>query len=141
MPMRSIPIRRKLTTVILLTCGIVLFLACSAFITYEFFTIRSAMARGLTTRAEIIAANCAGALAFQRPDDATEVLATLRGDPRMLAACIYDEQGRIFATYPSNAPAAKFPSLPQKSGTHFNSSSLQTFSPIYHATVCTARSI
>jgi PAS domain S-box-containing protein len=131
MPLRSTPIQRKLMTVILLTCGVVMLLACSAFITYEFITIRSGMVRSLMTRSEIIAASCERALALQRPDDTTEVLLALRSDPRMLAACVYDKQGHLFATYPSNAPAASFPKLPQIFGVRFESSSLVVFGPIH----------
>ena len=117
-------------TVMLLTCSAVLLLTCAGFIAYEVITLRKGMVQGLTTRAEIIAANSSAALAFDTPSDAADVLAALETDPRMVAACIYDNQGRIFAVFPRRASTAAFPSAPGKSGHQFGSEQLEVFSPI-----------
>ena len=132
MALRNTPIQRKLMTVLLLTSGIVLVLTCVAFITYEVITLRKNLVRGMTTRAEIIAANSSAALAFDAPTDAEEVLAALGADPRLIAACIYREDGAIFATYPKNAPVQIFPASPRGRAFEFGSDHLAVFTPVVH---------
>jgi hypothetical protein len=105
-----------LTTVRLLTSGAVLLLTCAGFVTYEVITLRKGMVRGLTTRAEIIAASSTAALALRDVENANDVLSALRADPRMVTACIYDGEGKVFARYPTNAPLGSFPSLPGQAG-------------------------
>jgi len=126
--LRNIPIRRKLMTVNLLTSGTVLLLTCAAFITYEVVTLHKSMIQGYTTRAQIIAANSTAALAFQNESDATDVLGALKTDRHMMAACIYDDAGKIFAKYPSTAPAEIFPASSGKSG--YRGGHLEIFSPV-----------
>ena len=116
MRLRDIPIRRKLMAALLLTSGAVLLLACAAFITYEFVTLHKSMLESYTTRAEILAANSTAALAFQNQADATEVLGALKLDPRVMAACLYDEKGKVFAKYPADAAPGAFPAEPGESG-------------------------
>jgi PAS domain S-box-containing protein len=117
-------------TIILLTSGMVLLLTCATFVTYEIVTLPSSMVRGLMTRAQIIAANSTAALAFENEADATDVLHALKSDPRMLAACIYDKNGKVFARYPTNALAADFPPAPSRSGHRFESAHLVVFCPV-----------
>src|SRR2546426_522416 len=102
MPLRNTPIRQKLMTIMLLTSGLVLLLTCAAFLGYEFLTFRGAAIRELSTVGQILAANSTAALAFQNPDDAREVLAALKAEPRILAATLYDADGRVFAVYPES---------------------------------------
>jgi len=128
MPLRNIPIRQKLIIVILLTSGAVLLLTCSAFITYEIITLHRGMLQGYMTRAKIIAANSTASLAFQNETDAAEVLGALRTDQRVIAACVYDGNGKIFARYPVNAQAGAFPAAPGESG--FRSGHLDVFCPV-----------
>jgi len=75
MSFRDRPIRRKLTTIILLTSGAVLLLTCAAFFAYELLTFPQTAVRNLSTLGEIIAANSTAALAFKNQDDAKEILA------------------------------------------------------------------
>jgi PAS domain S-box-containing protein len=127
--LKDTPIRRKLVIVILLTSGTVLLLTSAAFITYEVITLRKGMVRGLTTRAEIIAANSTAALAFGDAADATDVLSALRRDPRMMAGCIYNQQGLVFATYPEGTPIESLP-LTIGKGHRFQENFLELFVPI-----------
>jgi len=115
-------------TVNLLTSGAVILLTCTAFITYEIITLRKGMLQGYTTRAQIIAANSSAALAFQNEADATDVLGALTTDKRIMAACIYDDQGKVFAKYPTNADAGIFPVRPRTSG--YQDGSLEIFCPV-----------
>jgi sensor histidine kinase regulating citrate/malate metabolism len=125
---KNAPIRQKMMTVIMLTSGIVLLLTCAAFITYEIITLRKGMVEGYTTRAEIIAANSTAALAFQNDADAADVLNALQTDRNVQTACIYDQQGKVFAVYPAHEPINIFPAQPAESG--YRDGHLEVFCPI-----------
>jgi signal transduction histidine kinase/CheY-like chemotaxis protein len=128
--LRNLPIRRKLMTVNLLISSVVLLLTCAAFITYEVVTLQNGMVQGYTTRASILAANSTAALAFQSEPDADDVLAALKIDPHVVRACLYDNQGNVFAKFPTNAPDSSFPKTPRDSGHFFEPSSLSVFCPV-----------
>src|SRR4051812_30290084 len=98
---RGTPIRRKLMTMMLATSGVVLLLTCTAFIAYEFVTYPQTSLRQLSTIGEIIATESTAAVAFDNQNDATEVLAALRAERHIVAACLYDKQGHLFSRYPS----------------------------------------
>jgi PAS domain S-box-containing protein len=108
----------------------VLIVTCGAFIAFEIVAFRENMVRGLTTRAEIIAANSTAALAFANRQDATEVLAALGRDPHIVAAGLYDRDGRLFARYPADVADAAFPSVPERDGRHFGRSDFTLFRPV-----------
>jgi signal transduction histidine kinase len=117
-------IRRKLITAMMLTSTTVLVLTGAALILYDVASFRQSLARSLTTRAEILAANSTAALAFDNRDDATHVLAALRSDPSAVMAVLYDPQGRLFATYPAEAPPAVPPAAPSRWGSWFDRSAV-----------------
>ena len=129
--MKDQSIRRKLITVILLTSSIVLLLTCAAFITYEWITFRQGMARNLTTLAQITAANTTAALAFRNEADASEVLSALRVEDHVVAAALYDNEGKLFATYPVGHSANLLPTTPERKGYHFSRSHLDLFQPVF----------
>ena len=114
----------------MLTSGVTLLLACGAFVAVEVTLFRREMVNNLTTRARVLAANTSGALAFENPADAREVLAALRADPRAVAAALYDQHGKIFATYPDSFPPAYFPDQPEREGHRFTETHLLVFHPV-----------
>src|SRR5918996_537334 len=130
MSLKDMPIQRKLITILLLTSGVVLLLTCAAFFAYEFLTFRQAMVRQLTTLGEVIAANSTAALAFRNQNDAKEMLAALKAERHIVSACLYDQEGRLFSTYPENLSADAFPAAPEKDGYRFAHSHLTAFQPV-----------
>jgi signal transduction histidine kinase len=126
---RNIPIERKLRIAFIVTSGAVLFLTCTAFFAYEFFTFRQTTVRHLTTLGEIIAANSTGALAFDSPEDAREILSALKAERNIVAACLYDEDGNLFSRYPTNTDL-NFPVKATETGYHFNNAYLEGFQPV-----------
>jgi PAS domain S-box-containing protein len=132
MPLRDIPIQRKLTMVLMLTCGAVLLVTCLAFVIYEVITIRRGMVQSFTVRAQMVADNASAALLFADENDAVEVLGSFKNDPRMMSACIYDNDQQIFARYPTNAPPESFPTTPLSSGHYYGRDHLGVFFPITH---------
>jgi PAS domain S-box-containing protein len=121
-------IQQKLMRMILLICGSVLLLTCAAFFAYEFITYRDFTRDELTTIGEMVAANTTAALAFDSREDAEEVLEALKAKKSLVAAVIYDSNGKVFAAYPPEAPST-FPP-PGKKGYVFKNSYLEGFQPI-----------
>lgn len=96
---RDIPIKNKLRFLILLTSGIALLLAGSAFIANEMFTFRQTMVADLFTLSDLVGMNSTAGLLFNDEKAINENLASLRAKKNILLAHIFTPDGRIFASY------------------------------------------
>jgi signal transduction histidine kinase len=130
MPLRHTPIRRKLMAITLLTSGAVAVLTCGALLIYEWVTFRQTMVQQLSTLGAIVAENSTAALAFDNPDDATQVLGALRAEPHIDAAGLYDQSGRLFAKYPATLENSALPATVGANGYRFADSHLSSFQPV-----------
>ncbi len=92
-------IRRTQTLIIMLTSGLALLLACAVFVTYDTLSLRDAMIARMTILADVVGANCAAAIDFDDQKGAREILAALRAEDDIRAACVYTRDGHVFATY------------------------------------------
>jgi signal transduction histidine kinase/ActR/RegA family two-component response regulator len=108
-----VAIRRKLSTITLVTCGVALLLTTLLFLLGEFLVIRKASLQQLQTLSEAIASNSTAALAFDNPEDAANVLAAFRSDPHIQVAGLYKADGSLFASYPASVALGE---LPEKAG-------------------------
>jgi PAS domain S-box-containing protein len=117
-------------SVILITSALVLTLMCAAYIILEYYSFRDTLKRDTIVLGDIIASNVSGAVAFQSQNDANEILNALRAEPHVVAACIYDMQGKIFASYPTNLARASFPERPGQEGYKFEGKFLEGFKSI-----------
>ena len=79
----------------------VLVLTCAVFITAEYIVSGKSLSKVLITRAGIIASNSTAALAVHDKANAADVLSALRYDSHIVAACLYDKDGHVFAKYPA----------------------------------------
>ncbi len=84
-----------------------LLLACAAFTIRDVRMIRAAKVKQITALADILGSNATAALEFQDPDTAEEVLSSLRLQPSVEAAALFDAQGELLATYPAQPPALR----------------------------------
>ncbi|MEA3212605.1 MAG: hypothetical protein QOE70_5662 [Chthoniobacter sp.] len=119
---RDLPIKRKLTVAVLGTTTIALLVACAAFVAYERVTFRRAMERNLTVLADALALNSTVALSFAKDQDTTgdaeETLKALGAEPAVVAACLYNDEGAVHATYArAGGGKAEFPTKAEKEGT------------------------
>jgi signal transduction histidine kinase len=130
MTLRDMPIRRKLMLIILATSVVVMLLMRSLFFAYEYVTFRQATVRQVSTLGEILAANSTAALAFDNQDDANEILSALKAERHVVAAALYDRQGRFFSHYPAALPPESFPPGPGTDGYRFIESHLEGFQPV-----------
>ncbi|HEY5748716.1 MAG TPA: ATP-binding protein [Chryseolinea sp.] len=116
---RNTPIQQKLMKVIMLTSGAVLLLTCASFFAYELVTFRQSSIRQLSTLGEIIATNSTAALAFDDSTAANEILSALKAERHVVAACLYDADGKLFSSYRANAQQGAFPAAPETDGYQF----------------------
>src|ERR1700676_3222433 len=96
---RNSSIQRKLTAIILSTTLLALILACLGFAIYERASFRAAMTSELLALADTLGANTAASLTFNDRKSARDMLGALQAERHIIAACLYDSQGTIFAEY------------------------------------------
>src|SRR5580698_2628164 len=93
--LRNISIRAKLTLLVVLNGGLALLLVGAFLFGYEKFEKQEAATRELSTQARIVADSSTAALSFTDDHAATETLASLRADPNLVEAAIYDRNNRL----------------------------------------------
>ncbi len=97
--LRDIPIRRKLTLIIMGTSTAVLVLATLIFLINDITSIRRQMVEDLTTLAEIAGANSAAAVVFGDRRAAQETLGFFRNQPHIQMAAIFGVDGKVLGKY------------------------------------------
>ncbi len=128
--LRDIPIRQKLVFIAMGTSVLALVLACAIFVVYDWFSFRRELAEEVATTAEMLGYNCAASLSFDEPGSARETLASLHAQPNILAACVYDRTGKVFASYlRAGSPPRPFPT-PSEGEPVFQGRELRTFRAI-----------
>jgi signal transduction histidine kinase len=106
------PIKEKLVSMVLLTCGAGLALACGGFAIYETFAVRQSKIGQMRLVGDLIGSSSVGALSFNDVQAGKEALAALRTNHEVLAARLYNKAGQAFATYlrpdadPADIPVA-----------------------------------
>ena len=130
MPASRHTLKRKLIGLVLLSSVAALLVTYAALLSYEFYRYRQDSARNLSALAGIIAANSSAALIFDDKTLAEENLASLRAEPDITLAALYDSRGRLYATYPATALPAALPSAPGANGLEFSGGRLTLFTPV-----------
>jgi PAS domain S-box-containing protein len=128
------PIRRKLTAMFMLISGLVLLMTSAAFIGYKHLSFRETTRNSLSTLGRIVAANSTASLAFANEADASEILSALKAEPHIVAAALYDRNGRLFARYPTSTSSEALPAAPAPDGYRFEQGHLIGFQPVAEAT-------
>jgi len=130
MALRDWPIKRKLTAILLLTSGLVLFLTSAAFVTVEVLAFRQTTLSNLSTLGRVVATNITPALAFANQADARGVLSALSANPHVIAAGLYDRDGKLFSRYPADLPSASLPVAPPTDGYRFEAGYVIGLEPV-----------
>ena len=92
-------IQRKLSLILLATVGLALLIAAGALLLVEARKEWRDSRAELTAQADIVGLASEAALAFGDPEAAEQNLRVLVAQPAVLAAALYDPQGRLFASY------------------------------------------
>lgn len=122
---RDLSIRRKLTVLILFSSAFGLILACFGLAAYERTSFRTSRTNALSILADTVGANAAASLLFNDHKAASDLLSALRADPRILAAQLYDVNGKTFVEYKRNGVGEAFDRVSEhKDGVRFTRDSV-----------------
>ena len=126
---RSVPAR--LLVLMLSTTLVALMLALFMLAVYDARNYNERWITDLTTQAEILGRSSAAAIAFDDPKTAQENLHLLRVRPKIFAAAIYDDEGRLFASYTrEGAPVQSIPPTPLGDGATIHHNEILLFKKI-----------
>jgi len=129
MSLQNLSIRRKLILIKMLTSSLALLLSSASFLIYDLISFRHLLTQDLTTQAEIIGYNSAAAMAFKDEPAATATLSALKVKGDIVAAVLYNPDGKMFAQYFRNDKTlpAFLPSRSQAAGYQFEGRYLQVW--------------
>jgi len=96
---RNLAVKYKLRLIIIFTVSVALVLASTAAVTYDQMLARRNMRNDLAVLAEIVGSNSTAAVAFRDQRAAEEILAGLKAKRHIVAATIYSDDGKPFASY------------------------------------------
>ena len=105
MNFHNLSIKRKLTLITMLTSSAALVLSALSFLVYDLVSFRHLLIQDLRTQAEIIGYNSAGAMEFKDITSATATLTALTAKEDIVAAVLYNLEGKEFAHYSRNNDA------------------------------------
>jgi len=113
-------INTKLTLLTAVAAGVALALSCIAFFLNNVWVMRASKVREYATLATLLGDNTTAAVEYDDAKTATELLASLRGQPAVQFACLYNSHGKLFAMYPAEPPAGfAAPPAPLEDGQTF----------------------
>jgi signal transduction histidine kinase len=130
MEFRNLPIKRKLTTVIMLSSTVVLLVTASAFIAYEVMNLRHNLRTNSEATAVTAAEESSAAVAAGDPEAAEEILSHFSNRKQILLSALYLKNGRILARYPNSEPMASFPTAPVEHGFDIVGRAVNIFEPV-----------
>lgn len=114
MRIADVPIRVKLTAMLLVACVGVLVTACTAFVIFDRISYLQAKQDTLGVLTGTVGLTLAGPVAFGDAGSATTVLETLNSEPTALSAGVYDAEGKRLALWTregAEAPSETLASL------------------------------
>jgi len=133
---RDVPIRRKLTLLLLLISVSGVLLTGFGLAAYAWLNTRASLERDLTSVSSILANNATAALAFRDPGTANEILSAIQAKPELEDGCLYladpDEPARLFVRY-SAGGALGCPADPGDAGVRTDGGVLVSVAPVVQA--------
>jgi signal transduction histidine kinase/ActR/RegA family two-component response regulator/HAMP domain-containing protein len=117
--LHNLPLKQKLTLVILLTCSVAVLLACAVLAAYQLLDARRELVRDTSVLTGVLAKNTQAALAFGDENAAVQTLRALQAEPDVVAARLYNSAGAPFADYERSGARINLPNKPAGSGHHF----------------------
>ncbi|MBI2949499.1 MAG: PAS domain S-box protein [Verrucomicrobia bacterium] len=130
MPKGQSSIKHRVRAVILLVSIVVLLITATAFVTYEVVSFRAQLVQNLSTLAAVIADNIAAPLAFNSEETAEEILSALKAEPDIVAAAVFDREGKFFASYPLQLQTNLLPARLEDAGHRFTADALIVFQSV-----------
>jgi PAS domain S-box-containing protein len=126
----DLPVQRKLRYAMLLTSSLALLVACAVFLTVEYYGYRRNLIQTVATLARVTADNSTAAIAFADATGARQTLEALRAEPQIVAAVLYNKDGRIVARYVARPGENVPPRAPDVTGLQFDDGYVATVEPV-----------
>jgi HAMP domain-containing protein len=127
---RDMPIRRKLMLIVMATTTMALFLAGIGIILADFILFRGYLKNDLSALSHIVADNTTASLSFDDPGAASETLGTLHVRSHVMAACVFRDNGALFAKYTRRGAQANCPPPEAREYIRFENGILAVSRPI-----------
>src|SRR6185436_15542425 len=127
----NLSIKQKLILLTMFASGVALSLACAAFLIYEQMIFRQSMSLEFAILADMFDDAVAPGLEFDDTKSIEHALSTLKANPHIMAACVFNSAGKIAVTY--ERPYAKAPfrfPVMQSTGQNFDDNRLNTYRDI-----------
>jgi C4-dicarboxylate-specific signal transduction histidine kinase len=118
---KDLAINTKLTVLVLLAGGVALSMSCIAFVVNDVRMIRASTVSQMSALTTVLGSNSTAALSFDDPNTAAELLMSLKQQPTVELACIYNADGKVFAAYFRGEQPPAMPPAPKKPGYEFTS--------------------
>lgn len=127
---RITSISKKLVVVVMATTLAALLVSVGLIIVYDLRNYHRMLVNDMSTQAELVGHMTSAALTFDDARLAGENLALLRTRPIVRAAAIYDQNGRLFASYAAGKVTKDLPVRPETAGMRSDGEYLSLFRPI-----------
>ena len=125
--LRSYSIRNKMFVIVLSTTLVALAVALVGNVAGDIWTYHRGLVTEMTTQSTLLGRMTAPALAFDDPKLATSNLHLFDTWPNIEAAAIYDEHGKLFASYVRPGHGKDLPVLPEADGAQVDGARLNVF--------------
>jgi len=129
--LNTISIKNKLILMVVLVSSVAMFFSGSAWILYDWFSVRTRMVEDITAVATMLAENSSASLAFDDRHDTTAVLNSLQSRTSIEFGAVYSLDNSLFASY-KRTPSTATLDLPNspKETYFFTDSHLVIWQPI-----------
>ena len=104
----DLSIQQKLQTIVMVTSAAALLVASVVFTIYDRSTFLRAKTQDLSAAARMVGLNSTAALSFGDSKSAGEILSALQAKQNVINACVYNKDGRVFASYSRDAAHGHF---------------------------------
>ena len=125
--LHSYSIRNKMFVIVLATTLVALAVALVGNVAGDVWTFHRGLVAEMTTQSTLLGRMTAPALAFDDPKLATSNLHLFDTWPNIEAAAIYDEHGKLFASYVRPGRGKDLPVLPEADGAQVDGARLNVF--------------
>jgi PAS domain S-box-containing protein len=127
----DLSIRQKLQTIVMATSAAALLVASVVFALFDRSTFLRAKTQDLNAAARMVGSNSTAALSFGDAQSAGEILSALQAKQNVTHACIYNKDGKVFASYSRDAAHNDFSPPPvQIQSTAIVGENMVLFQPI-----------
>jgi uncharacterized membrane protein affecting hemolysin expression len=130
MRLRHLPIKQKLMLATLATTTLALLVLSIALAVFELVTFRQEALNASTAVARVTAANSVAALEFADQEAAKETLEALGAEPAVLAAAVYDSEGKLFEQYRRAGTEVEVPLRHGTESSEFFGTTLRLVQPV-----------